>query len=232
MVATNATTSPAKSERPDDRHLRLLVALVLLALVQPLAPGFTGGFIVFDVLFSLVLAGVVVVVFRRLSDQLVALALMLPAIATRLATNLSSGELKDGLTIAHHATVILFLGFATITILRGVVSAKAVTADHVRGAICGWLLAGAMFGSGYALLEIANPRAFSVAPSIAAQITSDHYRTLYFNYYSMCILTGAPPDGIATNTVFAGTIVWLEAAFGLFYLAILVAQLLGLKMAR
>jgi hypothetical protein len=61
----------------------------------------------------------------------------------------------------------LFLGFAVAVILRGILEWKVVQADDVLGTICGYLLAGIVWGSLYLLVELFFPGSFSVQQNLA-----------------------------------------------------------------
>ena len=134
--------------------------------------------------------------------------------------------------IAHHVLVAVFLAFAILTILRGIFDDDIVRTDHLIGTVCGYLLAGVAWGNSYLAADLIRSDAFRLTPEIAAQTEDDHLRTFYFNYFSLCALTGAGFGDITPVRPFVATLSWLESAFGQFYIAIVVAQLVSMKFAQ
>jgi hypothetical protein len=63
------------------KHLVLLLTLVSTIVVQPLAPRFLAGLVIYDVMRSLVVLTVFFIVFQRGCDRLVALVIGLPVFA-------------------------------------------------------------------------------------------------------------------------------------------------------
>ena len=70
----------------------------------------------------------------------------------------------------HHTFLVAFLGFAAAVILRRIFERKAVGADDVLGAICGYVLAGIAWRSLYLLVDLLVPGSFSVQQAIAGQL--------------------------------------------------------------
>ena len=126
----------------------------------------------------------------------------------------------------------LFLGFAVFVILGNVLKQKLVTSDEVLGAVAGYLLAGASWANIYALTEVLLPGSFSMSQQFAAELPDWHGRAAVFNYFSMVTLTTMGYGDITPTRPPATVFVTLEAIFGQFYIAVLVAQLVGLRLAR
>jgi voltage-gated potassium channel len=214
------------------RYFVLLLALFSLAVSQPLAGRFEGGALFFDGLASLVLFAVVLIVFPRHRERIAALVLAVPAVLTKWATYPLAGVDDRVLDIVHHVTVVLFLGFAIFVILRGIFEQAEIQSDHLLGTICGYVLAGVAWGNAYSAIDLYAAKSFRIAPEILAKISDEHYRSVYFNYFSLCTLTNAGFGDISPTAPFATTLTWLEAAFGQFYIAVVVAQLVGLRLAQ
>jgi voltage-gated potassium channel len=134
--------------------------------------------------------------------------------------------------VVHHGFLVAFLGFAVAVILRGVLERKEVRADDVIGAICGYLLAGIVWGNLYLLVELVFPGSFSVRQDIAEQLASRHARQSLFADYSFVTLTSLGSSDITPTSSPATSLTWLEAMFGQFYIAVIVAQLVGLRLAQ
>ncbi len=214
------------------RHLVLLVAILTMAILQPIAHRFLGGRALFDSSLTVVLFGVVLIVFHSQRDRAIALALAIPTVLCRWAAYASDGEARLTADIAHHLLVAAFLAFAIATILRGIFEERVIRRDHFLGTICGYILAGVAWGNCYTVADLLMSGAFRVTPGIAAQLADVHMRGFYFNYFSLCALTGAGFGDITPIDPVVTTLAWLEAAFGQFYLAAVVSQLVGLKFVR
>ena len=78
------------------RHLALLISLVLMASVQPIAHGSRVGLLLFDIMLSIVLVGIVVAIFKRRKDRLFALVLATLAVATRWGAMAWRGTFSSG----------------------------------------------------------------------------------------------------------------------------------------
>jgi hypothetical protein len=116
-------------------------------------------------------------------------------------------------------------------ILRNVFAERAITGDAVLGAVCGYLLAAGMWANIYAATEVLAPGSFTMSDELKAQ--SDwHGRTALFNYFSVVTLTTMGYGDVTPLRPPATAFAMLEAIFGQFYIAIVVAQLVGLRLAH
>jgi hypothetical protein len=214
------------------RHVVLLLALIFLALMQPLVHGIVGGTLLFDGVFSLVLLGIVAAIFNTRRTRIVAFWLAVPTLAARWAAAGLSGEQRLLADVVHHGATVVFLGYAMVTILRGIFEEEVIRIDHFVGTICGYVLAGVAWGNCYTIADLLTSQAFRVAPEIASQLQDAHTRSFYFNYYSLSVITGAGFGDITPLGPLVTTLSWLEAGFGQFYIAAVVAQLVSLKFTR
>ena len=214
------------------RHLILLVILLLAGFVQPLAHGFVGGLVLFDTLLSVSFLCIVLAVFQRRGDRTVAMCLAVPTIVARWVAYASSGNVQTALNVGHSFLTTVFMGFAILVLIREIFSNDLINSDHVLGTVCGYLLAGVAWGNCYIVADMLLPEAFRLAPEVAAQLQDDHVRSFYFNYFSFCALTGAGFGDITPLRPMVATLSWVEAAFGQFYIAVVVAQLVSLKLSQ
>jgi voltage-gated potassium channel len=210
----------------------LLVTLLGMCLAQPVAQGIAVGLILFDVFLTLALLGVFVVLFKRRHERQWAVAFAVPAILVQWASFGLPVQVQRAAGIAHHGLILLFLVLAVAIILRGVFEEKTIESDQFIATICGYLLAGLAWGNAYQLVDLFVPDAFSIKAEIGGQIVNDHTRSFLFNYFSLCTLTGTGYGDITPIWPGVASLTWMEAMFGQFYIAIVVAQLIGLKLAR
>jgi voltage-gated potassium channel len=214
------------------KYLILLLTLVTTIVVQPLAHGFLAGVMISNVLRSLFVVTVFFIVFERRHVRLVALLIGLPVLASYWAHYTLPESFEPALAVIHYPFLVAFLGFAVAVILRRIFERKVVGGDGVLGAICGYLLAGIAWGSLYLLVESLVPGAFNVHPAIAGQLGGWYSRQSLFDYYSLMTLTTLGYGEITPITPPATSLTWMEAMFGQFYIAVIVAQLVGLRLAE
>ena len=216
----------------EHKHLVLLFALVGMCIAQPFARGMVGGLVIFDAVLTVVLLAIFFVIFKRKRDRQWALALALPAIIVQWSTYGLPTEAKWGAAIVHHSFILLFLSTAVAIILRGVFDETSIKFDHVIATICGYFIAGIAWGNAYQLVDLFVPNAYSIKPDIIHQLGEEHTRSFLFNYFSLSTLTGTGYGDITPIWPGVSSLTWMEAMFGQFYIAIVVAELIGLKLAR
>jgi voltage-gated potassium channel len=213
------------------KYLLLVVTLSCLYIGQSTAHGLTGGRVFSDLLAGLIMLAVLLVVFEHRRDRIVALAVAIVGILTSLARYLPSAEpYQVLLTIVHYVLLTVFLGYAVAVILGNIFKKRAVGADDVLGAVSGYLIAGAAWSSLYALTNSLVPDSFTLAPAFAAQLSDWHGRSAVFNYFSVVTLTTMGYGDITPARAPATAFAMLEAVFGQFYIAVVVAQLVGARM--
>jgi len=213
------------------RYLILLVALVSFLIVESFAHRVVLGAFMSDVLMTLAAFAVFLVVFEGWRERAFALVTALAALVFAWTRYLPLGETTVQVhSIVHHTLMMVFLGFAVVVILINIFARRAATADDILGTICGYLLAGGCFANAFALAELLVPGSFSVAQE-SQMLRETHSRTALFNYFSMVTLTTMGYGDVTPVRAPATAIATLEAVFGQFYIAIVVAQLVGLRMA-
>ena len=171
-------------------------------------------------------------VFRGTPERGVALLTAVAALIVTWAHHVAPPSLQYPLELAQYVLHALFIGFAVVVILGNVLKERLVTVDEVLGAVCGYLLAGAFWGNIYGLTELLMPGSFSMSERLAALLGDWYGRASVFNYFSLVTLTTLGYGDITPVRDPARTLAFLEAIFGQFYIAVLVAQLVGLRLAR
>jgi hypothetical protein len=190
-----------------------------------------AGLIVFDVVITIVTAVIFFVVFERRSTRIAALALAAPMIVIHWIARIV-GARATIVFASEHAVATLFLGFAVTVILRGIFQPKKFRADDVLGVVCGYLLAGLGWGNLYNLANAVTPAAFSVRSDIAWQLNDESTKRQLFDNFSFVTLTCCGDNKVVPLAQTASSLTWLEAVFGQFYMAVVVAQLVGLKLSQ
>jgi hypothetical protein len=214
------------------KFLVLLLTLVATIVAQSLAQGLLGSILISDVLRNVLVVIILFVVFQRRYVRLTALLIGLPVIVSKWAPYTLPERFELPLGVIHHAFLVAFLGFAAAVILRRIFERKVVRSDDVIGAICGYLLAGIAWGSLYLLVELLVPSSFRVHQAIAGQLGDWYSRQALFDSYSLMTLTTLGSGDITPIRPPATSLTWIEAMFGQFYIAVIVAQLVGLRLAE
>lgn len=215
------------------KYAILLAAVVGVALVESFSHRLLLGPLASDLAISTAQLLVFLIVFDRRVSRLVAFI----SLATAVAGNWAQYVLPPSfpqvpLRLIYHGALLLLLGFATIVILRNILQQRVVRSDDVLGTVCGYLLAAGAWSNLFMLIEIFVPGSFSVGQGFGAGLDSWHGRTAVLNYVSLGSLTGVGSGEVVPLRPPATMLVALEAMFGQFYIAIVVAQLVGARLSQ
>jgi hypothetical protein len=212
------------------KYFILLLTLVGVLLVQSLAH---PSVMVSEVLAPLSMFAVLLVVFAGWRQRAAALAVAATALSVNAARLVSLPiEFHALHTAVYHALRVLFPAFAVGVILRNIFRERTITGDKVLGAVCGYLLAAAAWAHLFVVAEILAPGSFAVSPALAPGFVEWHGREAVFYYFSLVTLTTMGYGDITPTRAPATVLVTLEAVFAQFYLAVVVAQLVGLRLAE
>ena len=214
------------------KHLALLAALVVAAIVEPLSIDWTeSAQIVGGGVILVINVGVFLVIFEERWERGLALLLLTSVLAANIVREVSSDRSQIA-AIAFHCVAAMFLAFAVAVILKRIFQRQAIRTDDVIGALCGYLLAAAAWGNVFALAYSLWPESFRIADAVAARLGDWHYQRFLFNYFSIMTITTLGYVEINPAGSPAYSLVWLESVFGQFYIAVVVAQLVGLRLAE
>jgi amino acid transporter len=221
------------------RHTALLVAIIALLGVRPLVSGTGVGTAMYSILVMLVLMVAVytIQVDELLGDRellfqqrkkrgVVGWALAIVAIVLRLSLFASPSH---KLATASSISLLLFFGFVTLTELRAVLKQKTVTRETISMSISVYLLMGLTWGLFFIVLFDFQPHAFSFG---GASPPSEQQVTPVLIYFSLTTLATVGYGDITPVTLQARYAAVAEGIAGQFYLAILVARLVGMQMSQ
>jgi voltage-gated potassium channel len=215
------------------KHLLLLVGLIAMLVAQPILGHrslLTGA--LFDGLFGAISLYLFFIVFTERRERRGALALVLPALASNVGLYGLPARTHVALAVSFHCFAVLFLGLAVAVILHDIFRKSVISGDELLGAVCGYLLGGIAWANLYTLVYLIVPQAFSVNAAVAWRLGEWHLRRALFDYLSFATLTGLGYADITPVAPPAYSLTWLEVVFGQFYMAAVVAQLVGLKLAH
>lgn len=125
----------------------------------------------------------------------------------------------------------LFLGLTVFGIIRKLLTQPGVTRDSLAGAFCGYVLIGIAWTQLYCCVALLDPTAFGgllSAPEVAGDY---HYRARVLEYFSFVTLTSMGYGDIVPTSPVARMLACFEVVCGQFYLAVLVAGLVGMRAA-
>jgi hypothetical protein len=223
----------AVNPAPRRKHLMLLAVLILMQVGQPLLEHRSPTTrVLSDTAFVAICLYVFFIVCTVRWQRIVGFALFLPVVAGNLALYAQDPRLQRMAGIVFHLALIVFLGFAVTVILRDLFSKTVIHGDDVIGAICGYVLGAMVWGNLYALTYLLAPNAFSVNSAIALQLADWQLKRSLFDYLSFTTLTSLGYGDITPVGQPAYSLTWLEVLFGQFYMAVVVAQMVGLKLAQ
>lgn len=127
-----------------------------------------------------------------------------------------------------------FLSFVTLAILGHVVRTERVTQDTILGGMCVYVLIGLVFQSLFGIVEALHPGSFVRADVPVSQLPgADHAHGRYpaLVYYSFVTLSTVGFGDITPTWSLPQSLSTTEAVIGQLYLAILVASLVGMRLA-
>src|SRR5438874_2444175 len=209
------------------RFLILLGMLLVLLVVQPIVFGFSASPVWFD-------ASLLLVTLALLFSFSLVRKLRTPAYALGILSALLS--MGGHLLAAQDAAVILLVGHLiggvllllglTVTV-RAILVSPQLTLDSVFGAICGYLLLGMAWALLCSVIDSLLPGSFAVSTELAEYAGHGRARIHLLIYYSFVTLTTVGYGDVTPVTAPARTCAWFEAMSGQFYLAVLVAGLVG-----
>ena len=214
------------------KHLALLMVLLAAAILEPLAAKLSERAILSGVAIAAAInVGVLLVIFERRWERILGIWLIGFMFGADVIRDVSSNS-SELATICYHCFAASFLAFAVAVILIRIFERQTIRTDEVIGALCGYLLAAAAWGNLYGLVYLFWPDAFRIGDAMALQLRDWHLRRFFFDYFSVTTLTTLGFSEIAPAGAPVYSLTWIESVFGQFYIAVVVAQLVGLRLAQ
>jgi len=143
-------------------------------------------------------------------------------VVTVIAINFIGLILHDTVLFGTFAAVFGFLLVSTLFTLNRVVRGTEVSANRLMGAVCIYLMLGVIWAVVYTIVAMADPQAFRGIKAPDGRGWDSGW--LYFSFITM---TTVGYGDVAPVSAIARTLAYLQAIFGQFYIAILVAGLVG-----
>jgi len=130
----------------------------------------------------------------------------------------------SGLSYLHLIILLAFYMWATWLAAKQVLFTGPIDGNKIVGAICIYLLMGLIWTLLYLMIAQAIPNAFA---GLEQALWYDNFADVA--YYSFVTLTTLGYGDISPKIPIARFVVYMEAIVGVFYMAILVASLIGIK---
>jgi voltage-gated potassium channel len=210
----------------------LLATLLLLLILVPADLGSPAGRMLTGILVSLVYLAGFAVVFVEPRLRRAGLLLGIPALAGSWISFVFPELPRLPVAVAIHSLAIGFLIFTTTVILRAIFRLETVTVDEVAGALCGYLLIGVAFGHAYCLAEELVPGSFRADGDAALGLHDPGRIQVLLTYFSFVTLTTVGYGDITATRGVTRGLAMVEAVVGQFYIAVLIADVIGKKVAQ
>jgi hypothetical protein len=211
----------ARAINQRDNFYYLFVALLLLIVIGPVLTELLGnlGVLIAEIWLSVAL---VIALWSLRSSRIAfygGVALILVNILANTAWLLLGSELGSGVS---KASGLVFLVLSISRAAYQVFRPDRVDLNKIVGALCIYILIGAIFALSYQLLEDFTSGSFTGLEGHEGHALS--WRLIYFSFVT---LTTLGYGDVLPLTLYAETLVTLEAVLGQFYLAVLVAGLIS-----
>ena len=222
------------------RHTALLMAIAGMFAVRPLIGETAAAAIVFSLATLLVLLAALLTIqvdelvgvreallVQRRRRSLVGWALAVPAVADRLWMLLLPSSRR--LVLVGSIFWLLFFSYVTWIQLRSLLKQREITGETISLSILVYLLLGLTWGLLYIVIFTRHPEAFSLGTS--PKISEEQIFPIFI-YFSLTTLSTVGFGDITPLSLQARYAAVAEAITGQFYLAVLVARLVGMQMSR
>jgi hypothetical protein len=185
----------------------------------------------YDVFLVLVFLGVIVFLFQQPHSRAAALLLGIPAVAGLATHYLVPGLSLLARSVLFHLVPAVFLMYTVAVILWTIFRAREVSPDAINGALGGYLLIALAFAHLYCLTEAFRPGSFHLEAQLARLPVEPNTRHNLFTYFSLATLTTVGYGDITPQSPPARMFSCIEAVLGQFYVAVIIAELIGLKVS-
>ena len=206
-----------------EKFLFLLATLFLYAMAAPFFEGFMDTGLFMNIMFMVVLLSAAYTVNNQKKNMLTVIAITICCVTFFCLRFFVENE---GMLIAEIVFKVLFNASMLLIVLRFIFKSHFVSGDTISAALIGYLLLALLWTNLYFLLELIYPNSFTVSHEI---ILSD---PAAFRYFSFVTITTLGYGDIAPISSQARNMAVIEAFIGQFYLAVIIARLVGIHAAQ
>lgn len=215
----------------DQRKYQVLLGcLLFLFIVYPVCHDLVELEGVLDVLVAAVFVSAFLVLYKSHVFRVAGISLGVLAMVGLWSGFALPGLPRLPLFVALHGAAALFLVLCVGVVLRNIFEDPRVSADSIYAALCAYLLIGLAFAHLYGILDATSEGAFHIEQGARADDNSHaHFR---FAYFSLCTLTTLGYGDITPARPTARGLAVVEAVLGQFFLAVLIAELVGKRASQ
>jgi voltage-gated potassium channel len=219
-------------EWPKFGFLGLLICLVLLLVVTPFLEEFSPAQPVLTVFSTAVLLFSLYSFLHNKRVLVIASLLAAPAFIFNWVSYLFDTPFIPLIKYVFNS---IFFIYIVVSILSEIVKKNVITLDLIYGSICVYLLIGVAWAFVYATVEHIFPGSYNLPLNYMQanpSLNVSEAQLSLFLYYSYVTLTTLGYGDITPVTPPAHSLAILEAIMGQFYIAILVARLVGIYASK
>jgi len=217
--------------RPGRPFTTLFVCLLAATLVRPLLAYNQVGHVIFATAMIMFFVAAIGVLCRSRRERWAAVVLGLLSLGARIP-ELFLVNVSARVDVVGRVAEIAFLSLIVTILVAAILRKHTVTLDNILGAFAGYLLIALIFGIAYSLIEQNQPGSFRVHDALQSEFASAAERDWVLNYFSCCTLMTVGYGDVTPVHAAARTLAVLEAMTGQLYLAVLVAVLVGIRVAQ
>ena len=204
-----------------NRYNHLLVVEIFLLVASPILAPIRMRFPLMSLLFLLaIIPSLHVGLPRRAFFSLISLAAL--GFALHVLAQFGVIPESDNIRLAMWALFAVFFLISIVVLVERMASRRIVTADTIKGGLSVYFLIGIFFNLVYLIVLQISPQAFTNVENASADCF----------YFSFVTLTTLGYGDITPVSSYAKSLTILEAFIGQTYLAVFVAQLVGMRLAR
>jgi voltage-gated potassium channel len=210
-----------------DNFIWLLIGLVLLLFIDAIASQLESRYV--QVLVNLSLMLTLFVAVWSLESSSPGSAKWKIGLAAVIAGLMIADSIIESnfLAMGQLAGVFIFLALSVYLAAKQVLFTGTIDRNKIIGAICLYILLGLLWAFAYMITEVLYPGSFN---GLDQEIWQSNLEQLI--YYSMVTLTTLGYGDVTPELPLARFLAYIEAIIGVFYTTILVASLIGVRLAK
>jgi hypothetical protein len=208
----------------------LLIFLIGSLLVPAYFENKVMGGAALRVLFSVILLASLYLIAYQLRELIIGIALAIPTLLANWWGELFSPPWNVYVSSAFY---IIFLCYISFFIIRFIFATKQISLDMIFAAICLYMYIGLIWTFVYLIMEVSHPGSFSFSTELPDDPESwIHSLRSNLSYFSYVTLSTLGYGDVTPFTRLARAWAILETLIGQFYLALVIARLVGLFIAE
>lgn len=215
-----------------EKFLFLLVSLLLLFFFYPFVQRSHAGTLILDIIFLVILLASIFAISERKKVFVISLLLALAAFGSTVLNYFLMSVPLRLFTISAYG---LFFVLMAVTILSNIMKAKKVSIETIYASICVYLLLGVIWTMLFSVIEIIEPGSFLSGGAPFVDFHGDIVKRnviAKFIYFSFVTLTTLGYGDIIPVSPQALALSSLEAVVGQLYIAVMIAGLVGIRIAQ